>query len=652
MRQGVARMLVPLALPTLLDYRWPATAPLKAGMWAEIPVGRKTMHGVVAEVLADSPFHNLKDAIPLPDVPAIAASTLAFYRWAARYTLSAPGEPLRVALPRGHAPIRPHKRDKAKTPLPLTMGKWQFTPVTLTAGQHAAVQTVQHGVGTYLLDGVTGSGKTEVYFELAHKVLAAGGQALVLVPEIALTPQWLERFAARFGVKPWVWHSSLAEGARRATWWGLASGASGVVVAARSGLFLPFAKLQLVVVDEEHDPSYKQDEAFRYHGRDLAIQLAREWQAPAVLASATPSLESWQRAREGKYTHIVLPDRFGGAMAPVELVDLRGAKLAKGACVSAAVMDAVAATAAKGEQALLFLNRRGNAPLLLCADCGTRRECSRCDATLVVHGDRLQCHHCGLAEPFPDECPACGSNRLMAYGPGTRRVVSEIQAALPHLRVAVADSDAVGTPAQLAGLVATIEAHDVDVVVGTQMVTKGHHFPNLTLVGVVDGDMGLAHGDVRAAERTFQLLTQVAGRAGRGLKAGRVMVQTFSPDHTLFQALVRHNRNGFYAAELAARQPLGAPPFGRQVALIVDGTAAAQVEQGAHMLARAYPPAASMRLLGPAPAPLARLRDRYRWRLLLQGPKVDHGLVKTWVENVALPKGVRVEVDVDPVSFM
>lgn len=652
MRQGVARMLVPLALPTLLDYRWPAGVPLAAGMWAEIPVGRKVVHGVVAEVLAESPFQGLKEARPMAEVPALAAQTLAFYRWTARYTLSTPGEPLRVALPRAQVPARPTKRNKAKTPLPLGMGAWQFTPVALTAGQQAAVAAVDEGFGVSLLDGVTGSGKTEVYFELVHKVLETGGQALVLVPEIALTPQWLRRFEERFGVAPWVWHSGLADGARRKAWWALASGEAGVVVAARSGLFLPFANLRLVVVDEEHDPSYKQDEAFRYHGRDLAVQLAREWQAPAVLASATPSLESWQRAVEGKYKRIVLPDRFGGAMAPVELVDLRGAGLEKGRFVAPAVMDAVAATVAKGEQALLFLNRRGNAPLLLCADCGVRRDCSRCDATLVVHGDRLQCHHCGLAEAFPDECPACGSVRLVAYGPGTRRVVQEVQQALPEARVAVADSDAVGTPAQLAELVAALETHAVDVVVGTQMVTKGHHFPNLTLVGVVDGDMGLAHGEVRAAERTFQLLTQVAGRAGRGAKAGRVLVQTFDPLQPLFQALVRHDRDGFYAAELAARQPLGAPPFGRQVALVVDGLEEAAVERGAQMLAREYPAGASMRLLGPAPAPLARVRDRYRWRLLLQGPRVDHALVKGWVEGVALPKGVRVVVDVDPVSFM
>ncbi|MFZ2587668.1 MAG: primosomal protein N', partial [Alphaproteobacteria bacterium] len=506
--------------------------------------------------------------------------------------------------------------------------------------------------GVYLLDGVTGSGKTEVYFELVERCYQAGKQALVLVPEIALTPQWLARFEVRFGVKPWVWHSGLAEGAKRATWWAALEGKAGVVVGARSALFLPFANLGLVVVDEEHDPSYKQDEAFRYHGRDVAVRLGQTWAAPVVLASATPSLESWQRAVEGKYRRLTLPDRFGGAMAPITLVDLKANKTAKGKFISPALATALADTVARREQALVFLNRRGNAPLLMCTACGVRRDCSRCDASLVVHGNRLQCHHCGLVEVLPDECPSCGSAELVAYGPGTRRVLAEIQALLPTARVAVADSDAVGTAKQLGEMVRSIEAGEVDVVVGTQMVTKGHHFPNLTLVGVVDGDMGLAHGELRAAERTFQLLTQVAGRAGRADKAGQVLVQTFDPAHPLFQALIRHDRDGFYKHELASRKAWGQPPFGRQVALIVDGLDKTLVEAGAMALARAWPKEAPMRLLGPAPAPMAKVRDKYRYRLLLSGPKVEHGAVKGWVESTALPKGVRVEVDVDPVSFM
>ncbi len=681
----VIRVLVPLALPSLLDYV--CDNPLRVGDWVEIPVGTKRVHGVVAEVLESSPYQNLKRAVALTEVPSLDGKMLEFYRWAARYTLSAPGEGLRVALPKAQVPAAPKvkKAAFAKTPKSLKGKKGAAMAlqapegaayadtlvvkgkhVPLNEAQQAAADAVRGALGSFkpfLLDGVTGSGKTEVYFHVIQEVLARGGQALVLVPEIALTPQWLKRFEERFGSKPLVWHSGLAEGKRRETWWELAKGTPAVVVGARSALFLPFSNLQVLVVDEEHEPSYKQEEAFRYHARDLAVQLGRMWNAPVVLASATPSLESWQRALERKYERLVLPGRHGGTMAPITMIDLRSEKMKKQTYVSPSLAKAVEAAMAKGEQSLMFLNRRGNAPVMICGDCGTRRDCSRCDATLVVHGDKLQCHHCGFTESFPDECPACGSEDLRAYGPGTRRVVSEVQALWPNARVVVADSDAVSTPKQLAALVHAVEAREVDIIVGTQMVTKGHHFPHLTCVGVIDADMGLAHGDVRAAERTFQLLTQVAGRAGRGTAAGKVLVQSHDPSQPLFKALVNHDRDGFYKLELAARQQWGDPPFGRMVAVIVDGLDERAVEAGAKALAEGWKGSQepgsqvakeAVRLLGPAPAPVAKIRDKYRYRLLVKGPAgvLLQTVVKSWIEAVAVPRGVRVTVDVDPVSFM
>jgi primosomal protein N' (replication factor Y) len=384
------------------------------------------------------------------------------------------------------------------------------------------------------------------------------------------------------------------------------------------------------------------------------VQLAKLWAAPVLMASATPSLETWQRAIERKYTRLVLPARHGGTMAEVKMIDLRGEKMPKQTYVSPTLAKAVEAALGRGEQSLMFLNRRGNAPVMICHDCGTRRDCSRCDATLVVHGDRLQCHHCGFTENFPDECPACGSADLRAYGPGTRRVVAEVQALWPNARVAVADSDAVSTAKQLAALVHAVEEREVDIIVGTQMVTKGHHFPHLTCVGVIDADMGLAHGDVRAAERTFQLLTQVAGRAGRGEAKGTVWVQSHDPAQPLFKALISHDRDGFYKLELEARKLWGDPPFGRMIAVIVDGLDERLVEEGAKALAAGYPKDSEARLLGPAPAPIAKIRDKYRYRLLVKGPAgvLLQGLVKGWIESVAVPKSVRVTLDVDPVSFM
>ncbi|HEX2796480.1 MAG TPA: primosomal protein N', partial [Immundisolibacter sp.] len=495
---------------------------------------------------------------------------------------------------------------------------------------------------------------TEVYFEVLRRLRAKkpAMQTLMLVPEIALTPQLVQRFTAAFGTPPLVWHSQLGEAARRRTWWQVMRGEPVVVIGARSALFLPFQNLGLIVVDEEHDGSYKQDEAFRYHGRDLAVQLGRTWACPTILSSATPSLETWHNAQQGKYAHVHLPGRFGGARLPsVSTLDLRQTKLPRGSFVSPALIEQVKQTLERGEQSLLFLNRRGVAPLMICGDCGTRRDCPRCDASLTVHGDRLLCHYCGFSEALPHECPTCGSESLRAYGPGTRRVAAEIQAALPGARVAVADSDSVSSPAQMGELLEQLHNDQLDIIVGTQLVTKGHHLPKLTLVGVVDADMGLAHGDLRAAERTFQLLTQVGGRAGRASKPGSVVLQTFDPGQPLFTALQKADREGFYKLELEARRAWGDPPFGRMVAVIVDGLQEAEVVATARRLATDFPKAEGLRLLGPAPAPVARKNERWRWRLLVKTATPAHGPLKRWLEAAPLGAGVRVTVDVDPVSF-
>lgn len=655
----VIRVLVPRALPTLLDYT--AAAPLPVGSWVRIPVGKAGTVGVVVETLASSPFGNLKRAEPLPEVPPLAPATLAFYRWVARYNLAPPGEGLRAALLRGSVPPQPKRVGKPKAVKPQPA-------VTLNAEQAAAVAAVQASPGfkAWLLDGVTGSGKTEVYIELLRRVLERGGQALLLVPEIALTPQLLQRVAGALAdvtlptanhqpstTNPVLaWHSGVAEGARKAAWWQVATGRPCVVVGARSALFLPFQGLQLVLVDEEHDPSYKQAEGFRYHGRDSAVQLANLWGASCVLGSATPSLETFQHAQMGKYGRLGLTARHGSAgHAPIALIDLKAAKPGKGQYLSGPLQTALAETLGKGEQALLFLNRRGNAPLLVCRDCGARRGCPRCSTTLVVHGDRLQCHCCGYTENYPDACPACGGTNLAAYGPGTRKVVAEVQAVFPQARVAVADSDALTTAPQVAALVASMAARQVDILVGTQMVVKGHHFPHLTCVGVVDGDMGLAQGEARSAERCFQQLYQVAGRAGRAERAGQVLIQTHDPTHPLFAALVNHQRDTFYAAELAARQAWHDSPFGKSVMVQLSGKRETDVQTAAAVLARSFPRPEGVRLLGPAPAPVVKVRETYRYRLLVKAPNAFgplQPLVQGWVEATPLPKSIDLMLEVEP----
>ncbi|MBI1363214.1 MAG: primosomal protein N' [Proteobacteria bacterium] len=708
----VVRVTVPLFLPKALDYALEEGAQGVLNRFVEVPVGKKKVHGLVTELPESSPFDKLKTATLL-DAPAVSAQTSQFYHWVARYTLSYPGESLRAALPGGYVP-EPVVPDTGYLPtgkmpekmtdtrkkvldtsaecgealtqaelarragvspavvkglaeqgclraVPILDAEPVLSPAqvpTLSAAQKAAADAVAAAMTgrtftPFLLDGVTGSGKTEVYFDvLAEQLAQSDGQSLILVPEIALTPQWLDRFEKRFGFRPDVWHSSIADGARRKTWWRVLEGKARVVIGARSALFLPFADLRLVVVDEEHDSSYKQEEVFRYHGRDMAIVRARLANCPVVLASATPSLESWNNTAEGRYTLLHLPERHGDAQLPaVRMIDLRQSKTGADAYLSPTLLAAIEDRLAKGEQTLLFLNRRGYAPLLICRGCGHRFNCPSCDASLVVHGARLTCHHCGFTEHTPETCPSCDSPSLHAFGPGTRKVIQEVLQHFPHARAAVADRDSVQSDADMADIVTRMEQGALDILIGTQMIAKGHHFPNLTLVGVIDADMGLAHGDLRAAERTFQLLTQVAGRAGRAEKPGEVLLQTYNPEHPLFAALKTFDRDAFYALELKSRKGGGFPPFGRLTALILSGPREGEVITCGQHLARQFPQADGLRLLGPAPAPIARVRDKYRYRLLVRSSQPAHALVKHWLESTPVPKGVRIDIDVDPQSF-
>ncbi len=514
------------------------------------------------------------------------------------------------------------------------------------------------GFSVTLVDGVPGSGKTEVYFEAIAAALAAGGQVLVLLPEIALGAQWFARFGARFGADPHAWHSDLGRAERRRTWREVAEGRARVVVGARSALFLPFAALSLIVIDEEHDASYKQEDGVPYNARDMAVVRARLGDIPVCLVSATPSLETVVNVRAGRYASVLLPARHGGAAMPgVELIDLRRDRPARGAWLAPAMQTAVTASLAAGSQALLFLNRRGYAPLTLCRACGHRLACTWCSAWLVEHrlAGRMLCHHCGHGAPLPDACPDCGAaDSLAACGPGVERLAEEVARVFPDARVCLATSDTLPGPSATADLVQRMEAREIDIVIGTQIIAKGYHFPHLTLVGVVDADLGLAGGDLRAAERTFQLLYQAAGRAGRGDRPGRALVQTTMPHHPVMTALASGDRARFLAAEEAGRREAEMPPYGRLAALIVSGADAAAVEAAAGALADSAPDHDGVRVFGPAPAPLALLRGRHRQRLLLHAGRAVAvpPLVRRWLAATRLPASVRVQVDIDPYSFL
>lgn len=713
-------VLLPLPLAGPYDYLIGADADYRVGDIVDVPLGARRATGVVwGKGTGEVDPAKLREVYGRRDVPPMCPALVQLVDWVARYTLYPQGAVLRMALsvPDALDPPKPttayaladrppefrstKARDRVIAFLrdnpPLSAADiareagcgasvvkgladagvlaavkvqpdsdWPVPDpdragVTLSAEQAGAADVlcdaVGNGFGVTLIDGVPGSGKTEVYFEAVAKALSEGRQILVMLPEIALGAQWLARFEARFGTTPAMWHSELTMARRRDTWRAVANGDVRVVVGARSALFLPFHELGLIVVDEEHDSSFKQEEGVVYHARDMAVVRAQLEDIPLVLVSATPSLESVTNVRRGRYQEVTLPARHGGAdLAGVSVIDMRKDGPARGRWLSPMLAEALAETFEAGDQAMLFLNRRGYAPLTLCRTCGHRLQCPRCTAWLVEHRliGRLQCHHCGFQTKPPEQCPNCeDSESLVPCGPGVERLAEEIQLLFPEARTMIAASDMVHGPKQAAELVRMIEEKEIDLVIGTQIVAKGYHFPGLTLVGVVDADLGLSGGEFRAAEKTFQLLYQVAGRAGRGDRPGRVFLQTYMPDHAVMQAMAGGDRDAFINAESAAREAAHMPPFGKLVALIVSGRDESDVDSTASGLARTAPRADGIRVLGPAPAPMALLRGKHRRRLLLSAPKGTNpqNLVRNWIERARISRKVRVQVDVDPVSF-
>jgi primosomal protein N' (replication factor Y) len=546
---------------------------------------------------------------------------------------------------------------------PYPRARPDFAAPDLSEDQQAAAAAFVEAVGDgkfapFLLDGVTGSGKTECYFEGVAAALDAGRQVLVLLPEIALTENFLRRFEQRFGVPPVLWHSSLKSSERRRAWRAIASGDAQVVVGARSALFLPYAKLGLIVVDEAHETSFKQDEGVRYNARDVAVIRARFESVPVILASATPALESMHLADTGVYRRIALPARFGGATLPdISVVDLREEQPERGRWLAPRLVAEMRERLARGEQSLLFLNRRGYAPLTLCRHCGYRFQCPNCTAWLVEHrlSRRLACHHCGHEVPQPEACPECGTpDCMVACGPGVERIADEVAELMPEARVALVTSDTLNTPEKIGEFVAAAEGRLIDVIIGTQLVTKGYHFPELTLVGVVDADLGLEGGDLRAAERTYQQVAQVAGRAGRGSKPGEVLIQTRHPESAVIAALAAGDRDAFYAAETEARRDAGAPPFGRWAAIIVSSEDEAEARDTARAIGGTRPNHPDVAILGPAPAPMALLRGRYRYRLLINARRSAElqRIIGEWLGQLDFASSVRVGVDIDPYSFV
>jgi primosomal protein N' (replication factor Y) len=717
-------VLLPLPFDEAYDYGVPPGLAVGPGSFVRVSFGPREVVGVVwGEGQGDIDAARLKDVQEVLETPPMTEPLRRLVEWAADYTLANKGSVLRLAMsvPAALEPprLRTVYRLGSHTPARATAararvlallrdgpprsaaelaaeagvsggvvrsladlgaleafavpdaevfdrpdGDWPGPTLSDTQGDVAEALSAPVADGTFtvtLLDGVTGSGKTEAYFEAVATALRAGKQVLVMLPEIALSAQWLSRFRIRFGCDPAVWHSELGARHRRETWRAVAQGNAAVVVGARSALWLPFRTLGLIVVDEEHDAAFKQEDGVIYHARDMAVVRARFENCPAVLVSATPSLETIVNTDAGRYSRQHLPDRHGGAQLPrIDAIDLRDAPPPRGQWLSPPLRNAIAETLAAKEQALLFLNRRGYAPLTLCRACGHRLECPSCSAWLVEHrfAGTLNCHHCDYRQALPTACPSCQTEAsFVACGPGVERLVEEVDALFPDARWAILTSDTVHGPAQAQAVVEAIVAREIDLLVGTQMVAKGHHFPMLTLVGVVDADLGLAGGDLRAAERTYQMLHQVAGRAGRAERPGRVLLQTHAADHPVMAALVSGDRDAFMAQEAAAREAHGLPPFGRLAAVIATGPNEAETERIAGAFARrarADEAQTGIRVLGPAPAPMRLLRGRHRFRLLFKSPRgrLLQPHLRRWLADLQKPPRVRLQVDIDPQSFM
>ena len=638
---------------------------LSIGSLVEVSFRGKSVVGVVWRLLSSPPEASLlpkiKPLLQCYKVPPFKGSFLRLIEWVARYTLSPLGLVLKLSLSSGDF-LKPLK--KSVTFQPLSLDKGLQNPPSFSEEQKKAIDVLCCCVEaskfqTILLDGVTGSGKTEVYLEAVAKALSRKKQVLILVPEIGLTPQTLQRFEKRFGSSPYLWHSDLGPAERRRTWQGVLKGDISVIIGARSALFLPFTNLGLVIVDEEHEHSYKQEETILYQGRDMAIVRGHLENIPVILATATPSLETYVNAREGRYERVSLNERYGGATLPeMTLLDRRQERekvkgvrwLAKG------LITGIQETLERKEQVLLFLNRRGYAPLTLCGECGERLECPHCASWLVEHRslEKLLCHHCGFEKKQPPSCPACHKeDSFVACGPGVERLEEEVQNLFPEARLVVMASDQ-GTVKERETRLKEIQQGKIDILIGTQMVAKGHHFPGLTLVGVIDADLGLSGGDLRASEKTYQLLHQVSGRAGRAQHKGHVLLQTFMPEHPVLGALISGDRNAFLEAERLSREAFEMPPYGRLAGLILSGTKEELVEKGAQHLGRYFRAFPELEVLGPTTAPLAKVRNRYRWRLLLKTSK-DHRLqpfLRQMQKDITFPSTLRLHVDIDPYSFL
>lgn len=712
----IGKVLIPKSFAGPFDYTLTGHIPI--GQILQVPFGQQNIYGVLWNIADTTDLKPQQLKTPLKSLPyALTLENKKFIDWVAQYTMRTPGLILKmmIGVQDIFNPIKPTYmyviKDKhcvtetpararvfsaleATSPLTkadlikaseaspsviaglLTQGAIKrhetievppkkpdvhFNPCTFSPEQTIAADGLYAATNTekfspILLEGITGSGKTEVYFESIASAIEQGKQSLVLLPEIALSEQWLDRFQKRFGVRPSLWHSNMTPRTRRETWHHVISGTADVVVGTRSALFLPFKYLGTIIVDEEHDSSYKQETGVLYQARDMAVVCAMMHHCPVILSSATPSLETIQNVATGRYQRYQLKNRHGKAVLPkIHLLDMRGIK-EKNQYISPKLRAAIQENTSQKKQSLIFLNRRGYAPLVLCTACGERLACPGCSTYVIYHKHKncIQCHHCTYQHPFTPQCPSCEDTTLIPFGPGVERIAEEAKKLFPDSHVLLMTSDTLDHPDKLKAALDKIHKRDVDIIIGTQVMAKGHHFPDLTLVGVIDADMGLDTMDLRASERTYQILEQVAGRAGRAETPGNIYLQTHIPDHPLLQALKQYDRTGFLEIEMHQRQAMQLPPFGRLASIIIASKSPEAAAGYAKSLGQHAPLYDNIEILGPAPAPLHQKQHWHRWRFLIKAPKdVDiQKCLQAWHTSCPTPSNVKCTMDIDPYTFL
>ena len=662
----LVEVLLPMPFNNTFTYKTTLDPNLNPGDFVKIPFREKIVNGCIwptkkgrTQNIEISKVRNIIKKITISSLPT---STIGFIEWFSQYNYCFLGLALKQYLNVPKIFDEPKRLIQRKANIQKKITK-TMVKKKLSNGQRVASEKLISNVAdkcfsVSLLDGVPGSGKTIVYLEAMKSLLNDNKQILVLVPEITLTTQFLETFRSVFGSVPEQWHSNLTPKQRRVIWKDVIRGKVRVIVGARSALFLPFRNLGLIIVDEEHDGTFKQEDSISYNARDMAIVLAKKSDIPVFLVSATPSLETYQNAIQGKYRHIKIAKRFGKAKMPnINLIDLRTYKPKIGSSLSPKLLEEIKITVEKKEQVMLFLNRRGYAPLTLCSKCGFRIECPHCHTSwLVEHKihNKLYCHHCGYNMKAIKDCPKCkNQNTLIPYGTGVEKIEEEIRKSFPKISVCTLSSDLIKEKGEISEILNKIIAGKIDLIIGTQMLAKGHHFPQLTLVGVVDSDISLIGCDMRASEKTFQILTQVAGRSGREKKAGKVFLQTYSPDHPVIRSLLFGNRNDFFREELRLRKNYHLPPFSKLASIIISGRNEQDIISMSWKIKNSFPDYKGMEILGPAPSALSKKAGRVRWRLLIKSKKTTDlsALIRESLTAIKQKRRVKIKIDIDPINF-